>query len=281
MTGRRPSHLPAGRRAEPPADSKRGPDPERESGPSSPAGVDALVERVLSALPPDAAGRDRARDRGRKRRFLLGIAGPPASGKSTLAAALREAMNRRCRGGGRGEPHEVATVAALDGFHYDDRVLHARGHRPRKGAPFTFDAEGYAALLDRLAAPPAAGGAIAIPVFDRALELSRAGAALVEPHHRIVITEGNYLLLDDARWRGIRRRLDFTVFLDVPAETLRRRLTARWLGHGYGPEEAGEKTEANDLPNARLVLATSSEPDLRLRIRAPARSAPSRPPVSP
>lgn len=264
------------RRAEPPPGSTRGQDPEREGEPVSPAGVDALVERVLCALPPDAAGR--GRDRGRKRRFLLGIAGPPASGKSTLAAALREAMNRRCRSGA--EPHEVAAVAALDGFHYDDRVLHARGHRPRKGAPFTFDAEGYAALLDRLAAPPA-GGAVAIPVFDRALELSRAGAALVEPHHRVVITEGNYLLLDDARWRGIRCRLDFTVLLDVPAETLRRRLTARWLGHGYGPEEAGEKTEANDLPNARLVLGASVEPDLRLRVRAPARSAPSRPPVSP
>lgn len=262
----------------PPPGSTRGQDPERASEPFSSAGADALVERVLSALPPDAAGWDRARDRGGKRRFLLGIAGPPASGKSTLAAALRETMNRRCRSGG--EREEVAAVAALDGFHYDDRVLHARGHRPRKGAPFTFDAEGYAALLDRLAAPPA-GGAIAIPVFDRDLELSRAGAALVEPHHRVVITEGNYLLLDDARWRGVRRRLDFTVFLDVPAETLRRRLTARWLGHGYGPEEAREKTEANDLLNARLVLGTSCEPDLRLRVPAPARSTPSRPPVSP
>ena len=147
-------------------------------------------------------------------------------------------------------------------------VVSARGHRPRKGAPFTFDAAGYAAMLDRLAAP--SREAVAIPVFDRDLELSRAGAAIVEPHHRIVITEGNYLLLDDGRWRAARDRLDLSVLLDVPLEELRRRLMERWLGHGYPPAEAKEKTEANDLVNARLVAKTSVEPDLRLRLHAPA-----------
>ncbi len=215
-------------------------------------GVEASVERVLAALPPDAARRER--------RFILGIAGPPAAGKSTLAEALREALNG---GSGSGGEDEVATIAGLDGFHFDDAVLHARGHRPRKGAPFTFDAAGYAAMLERLAAP--AREAVAIPLFDRDLELSRAAAAIVEPHHRIVITEGNYLLLDDDRWRAARDRLDLSVFLDVPFEALRRRLMVRWLGHGYDPEEAREKTEANDLVNARLVAGTSVEPDLRLR----------------
>ena len=232
---------------------------------SVPDGVGAAVERVLAALPPDAASRGR--------RFLLGIAGPPAAGKSTLAEALRGALN-----GGRGPGREgaregreegeveVAAIAGLDGFHYDDRVLLARGQKPRKGAPFTFDAAGYAAMLERLAAP--SREAVAIPVFDRDLELSRAAAAVVEPCHRIVITEGNYLLLADEEWRAARDRLDFSVFLDVPAGELRRRLMARWLGHGYGPAEAKEKTEANDLVNARLVLETSIEPDLRLRIPA-------------
>ena len=216
-----------------------------------PGGTEAAEERVLAALPPDAARRER--------RFILGIAGPPAAGKSTLAEALREALN-----GGRGprRDDEVATIAGLDGFHFDDAVLHARGHRPRKGAPFTFDAAGYAAMLERLAAP--SPEAVAVPVFDRDLELSRAAAAIVEPHHRIVITEGNYLLLDDDGWRPVRDRLDFTVLLDVPAEELRRRLMERWLGHGYPPAEAKEKTEANDLVNARLVASTSAEPDLRL-----------------
>ena len=212
----------------------------------APDGIEAAVKQVLAALPLDAATRER--------RFILGIAGPPASGKSTLAEALREALN-----GGEGE---VATIAALDGFHYDDVVLNARGHRPRKGAPFTFDTAGFAAMLERLAAP--SPEAVAVPVFDRDLELSRAAAAIVEPHHRILVTEGNYLLLGDDRWRPIRDRLDLSVFLDVPEAELRRRLMARWLGHGYDPEEAKEKTEANDLVNARLVANTSVEPDLRL-----------------
>ncbi len=236
----------------------------REVAGSVPDGLEAAVERVLAALPPDAAGRGR--------RFLLGIAGPPAAGKSTLAAALREALNGG-RGAGmeseaggedkEGKAGEVAAIAGLDGFHFDDRVLLPRGHRPRKGAPFTFDAAGYATMLERLAAP--SREAVAIPVFDRDLELSRAAAAVIAPHHRIVITEGNYLLLAGERWRAVRGRLDFSVFLDVPAEELRRRLMARWLGHGYGPAEAKEKTEANDLVNARLVMETSVEPDLRLR----------------
>ena len=213
--------------------------------------IEADVARVLAALPPDIASRER--------RFVLGIAGPPASGKSTLAAALRDALNA---GSAANERAGIAAIAALDGFHYDDRVLHARGHRLRKGAPFTFDAEGFEAMLGRLAAPPRK--AVAVPVFDRDLELSRAAGAVVEPHHRVVIAEGNYLLLDDERWRGARARIDFSVFLDVPADELRRRLVRRWRTRGYGPAEAKEKTEANDLVNARLVAGSSVTPDLRI-----------------
>ena len=218
--------------------------------------VESNIAQVLSALPPDVASRDR--------RFILGIAGPPASGKSTLAAALRDALDA---GPATDGAAGIAAVAALDGFHYDDRVLLARGHRSRKGAPFTFDTEGFVAMLERLAAP--SREAVAVPVFDRDLELSRAAAAVVEPHHRVVITEGNYLLLDDGRWRGVPALLDFTVFLDVSPDELRQRLMQRWIGHGYGPAEAREKMETNDLVNARLVAASSVAPDLRLGSRSP------------
>ena len=206
---------------------------------------------MLGALPPDAAERGR--------RFILGIAGPPAAGKSTLAAALRQALNG---GAAPGSEDATAAIAALDGFHYDNRVLHARGHRSRKGAPFTFDVEGYAATLGRLRAP--ARDAVAVPVFDRDLEIARAAAVVVEPHHRIVIAEGNYLLLDDERWRPVRDRLDFSVLIDVPLEEIRRRLMERWGGHGYDAVQAREKTEANDLVNARLVADGSVDPDLRI-----------------
>ena len=242
------------------------------------SGVDAAVERVLGALPPDAAERGR--------RFILGIAGPPAAGKSTLAAALRQALNGGTAPGSEdetaaiaaldemtvrsrpapppGSEDEIAAIAALDGFHYDDRVLHARGHRSRKGAPFTFDVEGYAVTLDRLRAP--ARDAVAVPVFDRDLEIARAAAEIVEPHHSIVIAEGNYLLLDDERWRPVRDQLDFSVLIDVSPEEIRRRLMERWAGHGYDAVQAREKTEANDLVNARLVAGGSVEPDLRIGV---------------
>ena len=216
-------------------------------------GVASAVERVLGALPSDAAER--------QRRFILGIAGPPAAGKSTLAAALRDVLNGAAA---RGSGGEVAAVAALDGFHYDDRVLRARGHRSRKGASFTFDIDGYAAALDRLRAP--ARNAVAVPVFDRDLEIARGAAEVVERHHRIVISEGNYLLLDDERWRPIRERLDFSVFVDVPEDELRRRLAARWHDHGYGAAQAREKIEDNDLVNARQVAGGSVEPDLRVTV---------------
>ena len=215
------------------------------------AGVEAGLERVLRALPPDAAERER--------RFIVGIAGPPASGKSTLAAALRDALNGAAAPG---SEDEIAAIAALDGFHYDDRVLLARETRHRKGAPFTFDVEGYAAALDRLRVPTR--DAVAVPVFDRDIEIARAAASIVEPHHRIVISEGNYLLLDDARWHPVQDRLDFSVFIDVSEQELRRRLMERWFSHGYDEAQAWEKTQANDLVNARLIASRLVEPDLRI-----------------
>ena len=202
---------------------------------------------MLSALPVDFASRER--------RYIVGIAGPPASGKSTLAVALRDALNAGPAADGTAG---VAAVAALDGFHYDDRILHARGHRLRKGAPFTFDTEGFRTMLERLAAP--SREAVAVPVFDRDLELSRSAAAIVERHHRVVITEGNYVLLDDERSPCSTSRYSSP----CPRTNSGARLMQRWLVHGYGPAEAKEKTEANDLVNARLVAGRSVEPDLRL-----------------
>jgi pantothenate kinase len=183
-------------------------------------------------------------------RRLIGIAGPPGAGKSTFADRLRDALVDRV-------PTEVL---AMDGFHYDDRVLEARGDRPRKGAPHTFDVEGFGVMLARVAADD--GRDVALPVFDREIEIARAGARIVTPDARLILVEGNYLLLDDPAWAPLRRHFALTVFLSVPEPELEARLTARWRGLGLAGEAMRAKMEDNDLPNMRLVLHRSVTPDV-------------------
>lgn len=184
-------------------------------------------------------------------RLLVAVAGAPGSGKSTFAEALCEALNQA-------SPTR-AMVVPMDGFHYDDAVLRQMGLLSRKGAPLTFDVDGLDHLLTRLSAPNLNPRPIAIPLFDRGLELSRSGACLVPPEVEILIVEGNYLLLTEPPWDRLERHFHQTIMLDVPESVLHDRLIARWLGFGYSPTDAREKAEGNDLPNARHVLAHSRD----------------------
>ncbi|MBU9645420.1 nucleoside/nucleotide kinase family protein [Burkholderia gladioli] len=187
-------------------------------------------------------------------RRIVAVAGPPGAGKSTFAERLREALDAPAPG--------RAALLAMDGFHYDDRVLEARGDRPRKGAPHTFDIDGLGAMLARLKADD--GREIAVPVFDRSIEIARAGAAIIPASARIVVVEGNYLLLDDPAWAPLRAFFDLTVMLQVPRAVLVERLSARW--HGYGMSEAAivEKLDGNDLPNVDRVLTGCVAADFRV-----------------
>jgi len=157
----------------------------------------------------------------------------------------------------------VSAIVPMDGFHLDDRVLVPLGHRSRKGAPHTFDLGGYRATLERLRRD--SGEAVAVPVFDRDIEIARAGARIVEPGVRIVLTEGNYLLLDEPGWRDLAPLFDLTVMATAREETLVGRLTERWLRYRYTPDMLIEKMEGNDLPNMRLVLTRSRAADLVIR----------------
>lgn len=190
-------------------------------------------------------------------RFVIALAGPPGVGKSVLSEALVAEFNRR--------GYEAAIVP-MDGFHFDNAVLEARGVLPRKGAPFTFDIEGYGALLRRLRAEP--GRDIAVPVFDRALDLARAGGRIITPAHRFLIAEGNYLLLDDPAWAPMAGLFDLTVMLTAGLDELRQRLTDRWLEHGLDPEHALARALSNDIPNAELVVGKSRGADLELSTAA-------------
>jgi pantothenate kinase len=180
-------------------------------------------------------------------RRLVAIVGAPGAGKSTFVETLRERLNA--------SRPQFAHILAMDGYHFDDRVLEARGDRPRKGAPHTFDVGGLTAMLGRLSAD--AGEDIAVPIFDRSLEIARAGADIIPASARLILVEGNYLLLDDPAWSALRRYFDVTVMLDVPRPVLIERLAARWRGYGMDEAAVREKLEGNDLPNADLVLSHS------------------------
>ena len=188
----------------------------------------------------------RASGRGR---FITALAGAPGAGKSTLAEAVVAALGAEAR------------VVPMDGFHYDDAVLNARGLRARKGAPETFDVQGFLTLMQRLRA----GGEVAIPVFDRALELSRAAADIVSDAHRLLVVEGNYLLLDEAPWTGLAPYFDLTGFIDVPEAELDRRLRERWAHFGKTPAAARAWIDGNDMPNIRRVTRGSRAADVVIR----------------
>jgi fructokinase len=201
--------------------------------------VEGLADRIL-ALPPAPL------------RLRVAVAGPPGAGKSTLAAALVDRLNR---------DRPVAALVPMDGFHLDNAVLDARGLRARKGAPETFDALGVLRMVERLGRD----ADVVIPGFDRARDIAIAGAAIVGPACRIAVVEGNYLLLDEAPWRDLRPLWDLSVMLSPPVEVLRARMIERWLTHGHDPAVAEARAMGNDIPNALRVIGGSLPADIVLR----------------
>ncbi len=190
--------------------------------------------------------RERAVDR-----FVLGVVGPPGAGKSTLAERLRDVLN---------ESGNVAVVAPMDGFHRSNAELDAMGARGRKGEPDTFDAEGYVAALRRVRERQ---GRVEWPTFSRVTDEPVPGGVVIEDEP-IVITEGNYLLLDEGPWKDVRGLLDEVWFVDVPDTVLVPRLLERFLAGGRSREEAEAKIAESDLRNAALVRATRDRADLVL-----------------
>jgi pantothenate kinase len=193
-------------------------------------------------LPAEARARVRALVR-RSGRVLLGLVGPPGAGKSTLAAALLAEFAR------------IAQVVPMDGFHLANVELERLGRRGRKGAPDTFDAHGYVALLRRLLAQ-GDDEIVYAPEFRREIEEPVAGAIAVLPRTQLVITEGNYLLLEDGAWGAVSGLLDETWYVDIPDALRVERLTQRHVQFGRSVDDAAAWVAGTDEPNARLIEAS-------------------------
>lgn len=206
---------------------------------------------MTATLPPEFHARIEALLAAGGRR-LLGLVGPPGAGKSTVAEALLERYGA------------VAQVVPMDGFHLANAELARLGRAARKGASDTFDAAGYVALLKRLRTP-APNETVYAPAFRREIEEPIAGAIAVPPDTRLVITEGNYLLLDEPPWAEVATLLDDCWYIDVDDALRRQRLVARHMRHGRDAPAAQAWVEHTDEPNARRIAATRARAQAVLR----------------
>jgi pantothenate kinase len=181
-------------------------------------------------------------------RVVLGICGAPGSGKSTLAHQLVHRYGAE------------AVVVPMDGFHLHDDELARLGLSDRKGAPETFDVPGYVALLHRLRTETT--HTVYAPEFVRSREESVAGAIAVRPEHRLVVTEGNYLLYDGPGWSDVLPLLDEAWYVESDEELRLSRLVQRHIDHGRPPDLARRWVALSDQPNADLVVGTRAAADL-------------------
>lgn len=189
-------------------------------------------------------------------RLVVGIAGPPASGKSTLAEAVVSHINAAD-----GRTGGSAALLPMDGYHLDNGLLAARGLLDRKGAPETFDSRGFCNAVLGL---QAMDSDIFLPSFDRTRDIAIANSICIEPDVDVVVVEGNYLLLQSDPWAGLTEAFAITVFLSPGLEILKGRLQSRWIEHGLDPQAALDRVTGNDLPNAELVIANSGPADVVL-----------------
>lgn len=202
----------------------------------------------MMTLPPECLERVAGWVASGQRR-LLGIVAPPGAGKSSFAQALAAAFSQDCQ------------VVPMDGFHLANRELARLGRAGRKGAPDTFDAAGYVHLLQRIQAQ-ADGATIYAPDYRRELEEAVAGAIAIEAHMPLILTEGNYLLLEEGAWAGVRGVLDEIWYLDVDDTVRRERLLARHMRFGRSREQALAWMAHTDEPNALRIAENRHLADL-------------------
>jgi fructokinase len=211
---------------------------------------------IVADTSPQAIAGEIASELGRAggtgQRTLVAIAGAPASGKSTVAAALVAHLN---------DDGIASGLVPMDGFHLDNSILIERGLLNRKGAPETFDLAGFHAALTRLVHEDE----VILPTFDRDLDKAIAGHQVIGKEHRVCVVEGNYLLFDEAGWRDLAGHWDLSIFVETDFGELQARLIQRWLDHGLNDADARARALSNDMPNAQRVIDHRLPSDLSFR----------------
>ncbi len=186
-----------------------------------------------------------------KNRYFIALSGPPASGKSTISEKLVKDLTLKGHN---------SSILQMDGFHYDDQILKQKSLLLKKGAPETFDVMGFLNFLFRLQNE----NEVAIPIFDRSLELSRSSAVIISKETRVVIVEGNYILLKTHPWRELHKFFNSTIMINTKHEILEKRLIERWRSFNIPEEEIKKKVFENDLPNGMNVYKNSILADFNL-----------------
>ena len=188
----------------------------------------------------------------KEERVLVAIAGPPGSGKSTVGKLLTDLMNKNLM---------KTSLLPMDGFHLDNETLEKSNLIQRKGAPETFDIDGFLSLIKELRSK----NEIKVPLFDRSTDKVIKDAQTISREQDYLVIEGNYLLLDREFWRDLSKYWDYKIFLTVEQAVLKARLIKRWLGENHTYSEAEARVANNDLINANLVNSYKIEPTLELQ----------------
>ena len=179
-----------------------------------------------------------------KKRYFIALSGPPASGKSTISEKFIKDLNAK---------GIQSSILQMDGFHYDDLILKEKKLLSKKGAPETFDVMGLINFVSRLHKEDE----VVIPIFDRSLELSRSSAVIISKNTKVIIVEGNYVLLNSYPWSELHKFFNTTVMINCEKKILEKRLIKRWENFNLPKKEIDEKVYKNDLPNGVNVLKNS------------------------
>ena len=183
-------------------------------------------------------------DKNDKKRYFMALSGPPASGKSTISENLVKDLSAKGYN---------SNILQMDGFHYDDLILKEKKLLSKKGAPETFDVMGLINFVSRLHKEDE----VVIPIFDRSLELSRSSAVIISKNTKVIIVEGNYVLLNSYPWSELHKFFNTTVMINCEKKILEKRLIERWENFNLPKKEIDEKVYKNDLPNGVNVLKNS------------------------